>query len=246
MPRLLGNHSLVSAWERLRRLIRGLGFGQTVALLIGTLDDRWLTTFDRRYRVKTSGFIQLKETSFKAERLRDATEYGPTNGWAVRRILKRLNLPRELRFCDVGSGLGRICILAAEYGFTKVTGVELAPELCVVARENIAGCRLSPDQRARIELLQMDALDYCAGSNDDVFFMFRPFSGDFLRVVLDKIATRARARNKPLILIYSERTMASENHDVTIAAHSAYRKQSQAVILGQVFYIFECLPVAAQ
>lgn len=240
MPRLLGTHSLSSAWQRLRRLIQGLGVIQTFALLIGTFDDRWLRSFDRRYRVKTSGFIQLDQTSFKPERLRDATQYGPTNGWAVRRILKRLNLPREHRFCDVGSGLGRICVVAAEYGFAKVTGVELAPELCVAARENVAHCRLTEEQRARIEILQMDALDYCATTDDDVFFMFRPFSGDFLRVVLDKLAARAGKRNRPLTLIYSERAMASDNHDATISAHGAYRKQSQSVILGQAFYVFEC------
>lgn len=242
MPRLLGTHSLSSAWQRLRRLIQGLGFIQTCALLIGTFDDRWLKTFDRRYRVKTSGFIPLDQTSFKPERLRDATQYGPTNGWAVRRLLKRLNLPRELRFCDVGSGLGRICILAAEYGFAKVTGVELAPELCGAARENIAGCRLSVAQRATISILQMDALDYCASTEDDVFFMFRPFSGEFLVVVLDKLAARSHERNQPLTLIYSERVMATANHGETIAAHGAYRKQCDAVIFGQAFYVFQCAP----
>ena len=242
MARLLGTHSLSSAWQRLRRLVQGLGVIQTFALLIGTFDDRWLRSFDRRYRVKTSGFIQLDKTSFKPERLRDATQYGPTNGWAVRRILKRLALSRELRFCDVGSGLGRICVIAAEYGFAKVTGVELAPELCVAARENIANCRLPEDRRSRIEILQMDALDYCATTDDDVFFMFRPFSGDFLRVVLDKLAARASERRKPLTLIYSERTMASDNHDAAISAHGAFQKQFQTVILGQVFYVFGCAP----
>jgi SAM-dependent methyltransferase len=244
MPRLLGTHSLASAWQRLLSLFRELGVWQTCALLLGTLDDRWLRSFDRRYRVRTSGFIQLDTTSFNRERLRDATQYGPTNGWAVRRILKQLKLSRELKFCDVGSGLGRICILAAEYGFSKVTGVELAPELCVAARENIAGCRLPAEQRARIQILQMDAFDYCATTDDDVFFMFRPFSGEFLGVVLDKLAARAKEKAKPLTLIYSERTMASVNHGEVIGAHVDYRKQCEAVILGQAFYVFECNPAA--
>lgn len=80
MSALLRNHSLASAWQRLRALIRGLGFRGTCALLAGTIDDRWLKTFDRRYRVKTSGFIVLNRTSFNPERLRDATQYGPANG----------------------------------------------------------------------------------------------------------------------------------------------------------------------
>ena len=240
MSRLLGNHSPATALQRLLGLLRALGFWQTGALLLGTFDDRWLKTFDRRYRVKTSGFVQLDKTAFKAERLRDATQYGPTNGWAVRRMLKRLAFPRESRFCDVGSGLGRICILAAEYGFAKTTGVELAPELCVASRENIARCRLSPARRATIEILQMDALDYCAATDDDVFFMFRPFSGEFLRVVLDRLAARACERRTTLTLIYSERVMATVNHGQLIATHGNYRKLGSMVMLGQAFYIFQC------
>lgn len=119
MSRFLGSHSFTSAFQRLAALIRGLGIVQTFALLLGTLDDKYLKCFDRRYRVKTSAFILLNTTSFDAKRLKDATQYGPTNAWAVRKILKRLNLSHELRFCDLGSGLGRICILAAEYGFAK-------------------------------------------------------------------------------------------------------------------------------
>ncbi|MEY4386323.1 MAG: hypothetical protein RLY20_1606 [Verrucomicrobiota bacterium] len=239
MSALLRNHSFASAWRRLRALLGGLGLGGTCSLLAGTIDDRWFKTFDRRYRVKTSGFIVLNQTSFNPERLRDATQYGPTNGWAVRRIFKRLNLPRESRFCDVGSGLGRICILAAEYGFAKTTGVELAAEFCEVAQANIATCRLPPAQRATIEIRQMDALDYCATSDDDVFFMFRPFSGEFLGKVLDKLAARSRERRRPLTIIYSERAMVGVNHADTIAAHGAFQKKLEAIHWGQAFYVFE-------
>jgi len=219
-------------------LIRGLGITQTLALLIGTLDDKYLKCFDRRYHVKTSAFILLDTTSFDPARLKDATQYGPTNAWGARKILRRLNLSRELRFCDLGSGLGRICILAAEYGFSKTTGVELAAEFCEVARHNLTTCRPPAGKLAPVEILQMDALDYCERSDDDVFFMFRPFSGEFLRQVLDRIAARAKARNKTLTIIYSERAMVGVNHAETIAAHGAFRRQSDAVIWGQAFYVF--------
>ena len=242
MSRLLGSHSLTSAGKRLIALVRGLGIVQTFALVLGTLDDKYLKFFDRRYHVKTSAFIQLNTTSFDPARLKDATQYGPTNGWAVRKILKQLNLSRNLHFCDLGSGLGRICILAAEYGFAKTTGVELAAEFCEAARKNISTCRPPSGKLSPIEILQMDALAYCESSDDDVFFMFRPFSGEFLRQVLDRIATRAEARNKTLTVIYSERAMVGVNHAETIAAHGAFRKQSDTVIWGQAFYIFQCAP----
>lgn len=245
MSRLLGSHSLTSAGNRLIALVRGLGVVQTFALLIGTLDDKYLKCFDRRYRVKTSAFILLNTTSFDPARLKDATQYGPTNGWAVRKVLKQLNLPRELRFCDLGSGLGRICILAAEYGFAKTTGVELAAEFCAVARHNLSTCRPPSGKLGPVAIVQMDALVYCESSEDDVFFMFRPFSGEFLRQVLDRIAARAQARHKTLTIIYSERAMVGVNHADTIAAHGAFRKQTDCVIWGQAFYVFQCGPGVA-
>src|ERR1043165_2083200 len=83
MSRLLGSHSMGSALKRLATLVHGLGVIQTFALLIGAFDDKYLKCFDRRYRVKTSAFILLNTTSFDPTRLKDATQYGPTNAWAV-------------------------------------------------------------------------------------------------------------------------------------------------------------------
>lgn len=242
MPRLLGTHSVSSAWARLRNLVRALGLFNTGALILGTVDDRWIRTFDRRYRIRTSGFINLRETSFKAERLKDATQYGPTNGWAARRILRDLALPTTTQFCDIGCGLGRICVLAAEFNFGRVTGVELAPELCAAARVNVANCRLSAAAKASIRIVQMDALDYCATTDDEVFFMFRPFSGEFLIRMLDQIARRATERKKTLVLIYTERVVATDTHRQTIGNHAAFKLTREATHYGQAFFVFTCAP----
>ncbi|TAL00416.1 MAG: class I SAM-dependent methyltransferase, partial [Verrucomicrobia bacterium] len=187
MPRFLGNHTLPSAAKRLASLVRGVGPVQTCSTIWSVIDDKYLRTFDRRYRVKTSDFILLSDTNFDPARLRDATQYGPVNGWAFRKLLKHLGLPRRWHFADLGCGLGRACVLAAEYGFEKVTGVELSPQFCAIARENIANCRPLAGKTASIEILQLDALDFCDQTDADVFFMFRPFSGEFLQRILQKL-----------------------------------------------------------
>lgn len=242
MSRLLGTHSVASAWNRLCNLVRALGPLNTIALVLGTIDDRWLNSFDRRYRIRTSGFIELRDTSFNAARLPDATQYGPTNGWAARMLLKTLQLPTTTRFCDIGCGLGRVCVLAAEFDYARVTGVELAPELCVAARANITHSRLPESAKARIHIVETDALDYCTTTDDDVFFMFRPFSDEFLQRVLDQLARRARNRNTTLTLIYTERVVASASHNQTIAAHGAFVRAREATHFGQAFFVFTCPP----
>lgn len=238
--RLIGDHGPLTAGKRLLHLVRRAGLRQTMIILASALDDKYLKGFDRRYRIKTSGFIRLQNTSFEPTRLRDATQYGPVNGWALRRLLLDLNLPRHLRFVDFGCGLGRACILAAEYGFERVTGVELAPELCVGARENVTQCRPPAGKLSPITILQMDVLDYCEGTEDDVVFMFRPFSCEFFQIVLDKLVARAGSRRQPIMVIYSERMMVPGSFAPILAADLAFRKVHEAGIWGQAFYVFEC------
>jgi hypothetical protein len=119
MLRLLGTHTPVTAIERLVFLVRGMGLLQTAGMLVFVIDDKYLRCFDRRDHIRTSGCILLSNTSFAPSRLGDATQYGPVNGWALRRFLKRINLPRQLHFADLGCGFGRVCILAAAYGFEQ-------------------------------------------------------------------------------------------------------------------------------
>lgn len=242
MLRLVGDHGLGTAFQRLRHVVHTVGLFQTLVILVSALDDKYLKCFDRRYRIRTSGFIRLHSTSFAPARLPDATQYGPVNGWGLRRLLRDLNLPRQLRFVDLGCGLGRACILAAEYGFEKVTGVELAPELCEGAHANIQSCRPPAGQLTPITILQMDVLDYCQQTEDDVFFMFRPFSGDFFHRVLDLIVARAQRRAKPATVIYSERMAVPGSFRERLDNHPAFRRMQEAGIWGQAFYVYECGP----
>lgn len=244
MLRLVGDHGLGTAFRRLLHVVRTAGLFQTLVILLSALDDKYLKCFDRRYRIKTSGFIRLHNTSFDRARLADATQYGPVNGWGLRRLFRDLQLPKHLHFVDFGCGLGRACILAAEYGFAKVTGVELAPELCAGARTNLQSCRAPGGNLSPITILEMDVLDYCQRTEDDVFFMYRPFSGDFFRRVLDLIATRAQALGKPMTVIYSERMAVPGSFCETLDQHPAFRKTHETGIWGQAFYLYQCGRVA--
>ena len=74
--------------------------------------------------------------------------------------LRKLALPESI-VRRSGCGLGRPG-LAAEYGFSKVTGVDFAPELCAKARENVVASKLNVEQKNTIEIVQGDVMDYGA------------------------------------------------------------------------------------
>jgi SAM-dependent methyltransferase len=226
--------------KRLLDLYRDAGPMQAAVILTAAFDDQIVRRFDRMYGVRTSGFIELDATSFRKDRLRDATLYGPVNGWGLRREFRQLALSRDLKFADLGCGLGRACILAAEYGFHEVTGVELAPEFCAQARKNVAQWQRAAASTVSVKILEMDVLDYCDEAQDDVFFMFRPFSKKFFGLILDKLVQRAQRQGKLITLIYSERVALPGSFVPLVDAHRALRKVHVMASWGQAFHVYQC------
>jgi SAM-dependent methyltransferase len=233
--------------KRFSRVLRSAGIGQTLSACVSVVEDRYLHSFDRIYRVKTSGIITLENMSLAPSQVVNAVAYVPVNAWALRTLLRRLGLPKEYRFADLGCGLGRPLLLAAEYGFAKATGVDFAPELCAKARENVARSRLSAQHKAVIEIVQADVLDYCEQTDDDVFFMFRPFHWEFFRMVVSRLTERAAQQAKRLTIIYSERINLPESFAKAFSDQTVFRNLGEYRNLGQQFFIYECgLPDSRQ
>jgi SAM-dependent methyltransferase len=246
MKNLFGNFTASSASSRLLELLRHYGLPQATAVCLSMVDDHHIRSFDRKYRVRTSGHIELSETSFDRSKLHKATSYGPVNAWGFRKLLRVLNLPQSYSFVDLGCGLGRACILAAEYGFARVRGVELAPELCQVARENLANCKVTNIRKSPIEIIEGDVLDYCDHSEDDVYFMYRAFSIDFFQHVLEKLVSRSASHNRPFTVIYTERIGWPQSECASmLAEHPAFRKIYRSAIFGQVFFVYGFRPEAS-
>lgn len=244
MRLFLGTHTASSALKRLLGHLQTFGLMKTLSLCVSTLDDQYLRLFDRKYRVRTSGHISLSAMSFDPSKLSDTTGYSPVNAWAFRWLLKKLNLPKTLHFVDLGCGLGRACILAAEYGFENVTGVELARELCVIARENISNCRLRAlraSSKPSIQIVQGDILEYCEQADDDLFFIYRPFSPALSRLVRQKLAERAALQKKSVTIIHAERLCWPPSCEVMeISEDETFCKIYQGDMLAQAFYVYQC------
>jgi SAM-dependent methyltransferase len=247
MKSLFGNLSPTAASERWKLLLQNYGLKKATAVCLAMVDDHHVRSFDRKYGVRTSGHIKLSKTSFDPSKLSKATAYGPVNAWGFRKLLRILNLPKSCSFVDLGCGLGRACILAAEYGFAKVTGVELAPELCNVARENIVNCQVTAAGKVPVHIVQGDVMNYCDDATDDVYFMYRPFSLDFLSEVVAKLAHRAASLRKPFTVIYSERLGHPQSEGVaTFTRIPAFRKMYEVSTFGQSFFVFRCEASASQ
>ena len=80
---------------------------------------------------KPSLAIRLREVFTRGQ-------YQPSEPELFHQILGALTLEHEkFTFLDLGSGQGRTLLMASEYPFRRIVGVEIIPELHAIAEQNI-------------------------------------------------------------------------------------------------------------
>ena len=96
-------------------------------------------------------------------------------------------------FVDVGAGMGRAMILAAEYPFKQVAGIEVSPALYEIAKENLEIARERGLRCRDVRLRREDARIAHYPPGDLVVFLFNPFDADALAATLASIEHRRNA-----------------------------------------------------
>jgi hypothetical protein len=105
-------------------------------------------------------------------------------------------------FIDAGSGKGRALLMASEYPFRKVLGIEVVPELHAAAESNIA---LFPRERRKagiVEALLADALSFEWPSEPTVLFLFNPFPEWVLRQFLERLRISLMESPRKVWVVY--------------------------------------------
>lgn len=153
--------------------------------LLRALADRlYIRWFEWRLGIRSEIVISLEELGIKGP---GCHYYSPTDYRSFLKVLDALDIhPGEDVFLDFGSGLGRAVILAGTRSFRKIIGVEIAPQLNEVARQNIRSAL--PRLKCRdIELITSDATVFNVPGDVTVIYLFNPFDGEVLGRVLANI-----------------------------------------------------------
>lgn len=157
--------------------------------------------FDLEFGVRTSGLIAGRHLHSGNVNDRHSTAYYGIAPSVFRSMLIRWRRCHpmahidEFTLVDLGAGMGRAMLLAAEYPFRAVIGVELHPTLARIARRNMAVWRASGRARAPMRIVCADAAAFDPPAGPCVLFLFNPFGGAVLRRVLARW-TRGSARRK--------------------------------------------------
>jgi len=155
--------------------------------------------FDQQFGVRTSGLVAGRHLKSGHLHDRHATAY---YGVAPS-VLSRPGAPIEdFSFIDIGAGMGRAVLLAAELPFRQVVGVELNPTLVRIARKNVSIWRSAGRERSPIKIINMDAAEFPLPTGPCLAFLFNPFGATVMRRLLKTWKRNLREQPQPLDLIY--------------------------------------------
>ena len=107
----------------------------------------------------------------------------------------------RLTFVDHGAGKGRVLLLASQYPFNAIGGVEFAEELHDDATMNIAQFPRSRMKCRNVECVLDDASALGPPEGEAVHYFFNPFSREVFAEVLDNIVVSYRNWPRRLYLI---------------------------------------------
>jgi hypothetical protein len=133
--------------------------------------------------------------------------YVATTASLIYEIFNYLALqPDAFAFVDMGSGKGRALLVASEFAFAKIVGIEISSHLHRIAEENIKRYRPQTQQCTEFELHCMDVVDYDYGPEPPVLFLFDPFGRETLQSVVANLeaSLSAKPRNAFVVYIYPQ------------------------------------------
>ena len=168
-------------------------------------------TFDAWFGTETASGMTPGEAELPPSRRRLATMYLPTRDDDFAAMLDALAWSRaelaRATFVDLGSGKGRVVLLAAMRRFREVVGVELSPKLHDIARRNrdlvaSAGVLRSP---IRFELGDAAELDVPRGPV--VLYLYHPFQESVAEAVLARVVASIQRAPRPFAILYGHPTL---------------------------------------
>ena len=181
--------------------------------------------FDHDYGVTTQAILFL--TDLDPDAVGDAgahaTHYEPVPIADFRTLMR--SVPRDAiskaTFVDVGAGMGRALLLACEYPFAQVSGIEVSPGLFEVARDNLARATRNHRRCNDLRIARGDARIWNYPPGDLVVFMYNPFDSAALRATLGAIVHR-RDAGATWLLYHTpvERTMIDDDPEWAIVAET--------------------------
>jgi SAM-dependent methyltransferase len=164
------------------------------------IESRW---FDFSRGVETDRPTALHHLSL-AGRAEDGQSYAAARPGGIRMALRGLPIKdfSAFTFVDLGSGKGRALMIAAEYKFRRILGIEFARELHEAAERNLTAWKKRYRPGMDVESVHADALDYHFPEEPLVIYYFNSFAPAAAAKVLTRLGTSLAEKPREVYVIY--------------------------------------------
>lgn len=157
--------------------------------------------FDFDHGVDTTWATVSLRTRFRE--LLSGGQYQPSEPTLFRQILRALPIAADgFIFIDLGSGKGRTLLMASDFPFRRVIGVELLAEFAKIAQQNIARYHNERQKCFALESRQGDARDFVFPGEPTVLYLFNPFPEHVLCTVLSNLRDSLTTTPRRFYVIY--------------------------------------------
>ncbi len=129
--------------------------------------------------------------------------YQPTDAALFQEMMSSLPIDfSEFTFVDLGSGKGRTLLMASEYPFRRIVGVEILPELHRAAEENIANYQSTTQQCTQVESVCADASEFELPEGPLLLYLFNPLPETGLIQILENLEESLRRHPRIVYVLY--------------------------------------------
>jgi SAM-dependent methyltransferase len=172
---------------------------------IGSEDNP--SEYDLAHGVDTEGqfdgWTYLSDLDISSPNWIDGRDYSAIEPDRFASVLNSLEIDfTDYTFIDFGSGKGRALLLASEFPFKKIIGLEFSEELHRVAEENIRRYRSATQRCSNIQPIAIDFTAFVLPPEPLVLFFFDPCLIRVFAQVLTRIRESLTETPRPLYLCY--------------------------------------------
>ena len=129
--------------------------------------------------------------------------YQATEPLLFREMLESLKIDfSEFTFVDLGSGKGRALLMATDFPFRRIIGVELVPSLHGVAQENIGRYKSDSQKCFAVESVCGDARELDFPPQPTVVYLFNPLPEAGLAEVVARLERSLGECPRPVYVLY--------------------------------------------
>ena len=132
--------------------------------------------------------------------------YQPTDSALFREMLEALRQQagdfQDFVFIDLGSGKGRTLLMASDYPFRRILGVELLPALHQIAQENLSKYHGETQKCFAPESVCADAVQFAFPAEPMVLYLFHPLLEAGLARVIANLAQSLQMNPRAVYVLY--------------------------------------------